>query len=145
MTEQVVIEEQITEEKNTIVKNAQETAQKALHLGLGAADAAREELATRLEQIQKEVSNTLESFIVRGESLGAEGRKRVEETVETNRKQADESVSTIRGEFDKRVEAILHRMNVPTKADIDSLSKKINTLTRKVNALTKEAKEAKAV
>ena len=141
MTEQVVIEEQAVEEKGfAIVKNAQETAQKALHLSLGAADAAREEITNLLEKTQKDVADVLESFIARGESLGAEGRKRVEEAVEDSRKQADEGVSTVRVELDKRIENILHSMNVPTKADIDALTKKINTLTRKVNALAKEAK-----
>ncbi len=144
MTEQVIVEEQTTEEKVNIIQAAQETAQKALHLGIGAADAAREEITSLLEKAQKDVSEILEGFISRGENLGAEGRKRVEETVETNLKQADENVTNIRGEFEKRVESILHRMNVPTKADIDALSKKISTLTRKVNALAKDAKATKA-
>ena len=40
--------------------------------------------------------------------------------------------------MDKRVEAILGRMNVPSKADIDALSGKITALTKKVDEL-KEA------
>ena len=140
MTEQVVIEEQTVEEKANLVKTAQETAQKAFHLGLGAADAAREEIISRLEKAQNDVAEILETFIARGQSLDEEGRKKVEERVETNLKQTDERVSNMRDEFDKRVETVLHRLNIPTKADIDSLSKKLTTLTRKVNALAKEAK-----
>lgn len=37
--------------------------------------------------------------------------------------------------LDERIEGILTRLNVPTKSDIDTLSKKISDLSAKVDAL----------
>jgi poly(hydroxyalkanoate) granule-associated protein len=44
-------------------------------------------------------------------------------------------------ELDQRVEQVLHRLNVPTKKDIDALSEKITILTEKLDAL-KESQQA---
>jgi polyhydroxyalkanoate synthesis regulator phasin len=44
-------------------------------------------------------------------------------------------------EVNKRIDNVLQRMNVPTKADIDSLSKKISDLSKKVDELKKESSE----
>ena len=40
-------------------------------------------------------------------------------------------------EVNKRIEAILERMNVPTKTDIDALGEKIASLSKKVDELKK--------
>jgi polyhydroxyalkanoate synthesis regulator phasin len=40
--------------------------------------------------------------------------------------------------MNKQVEQILERMDVPTKGDIDSLSKKITALSKKIDDLNKE-------
>ena len=70
----------------------------------------------------------------------AEGtaEKLVGEVMEKRKKQAEKGTKSAQDEMDKRVEAILGRMNVPSKADIDSLSGKITALTKKVDEL-KEA------
>lgn len=41
------------------------------------------------------------------------------------------------GELDKSIEGILSRMNIPTKGEIDSLSRKIVDLSDKVDELTR--------
>ena len=58
--------------------------------------------------------------------------------MEKRKKQAEKGAKSAQDEMDKRVEDILGRMNVPSKADIDSLSSKITALTKKVDEL-KEA------
>jgi polyhydroxyalkanoate synthesis regulator phasin len=40
-------------------------------------------------------------------------------------------------ELGKRVEAVLGRMNLPTKSEIDELSKKIDRLSRKIDDFKK--------
>ncbi len=137
--EQVTIEEEMLDERASIVESAQKAAVNAFRAGIGAADIARGEVLTLLEKTQKDVGEILDRFIARGEELESEGRKRIEETIETRRKQVDERVKETSSELDRRIETILHTMNVPTKADIDDLTKKINSLTRKVNDLAKQA------
>ncbi|MDJ0754319.1 MAG: phasin family protein [Ardenticatenaceae bacterium] len=139
--EQVVIEEEVVEENAfPFVENAQKVAQSAFYASLGAADAAREEVITLLEKTQKDVADILDKFISRGEKLEADGRKQIEKAVKTRRKQVDKTVNETTDAFEKRVEKVLHGMNVPSKNDIDALSRKIATLTKKVNALAKETK-----
>ena len=48
------------------------------------------------------------------------------------------AVSKAEMALEESVEVILNRFNVPTKSDIDELSKKIGTLTQKVGALMEQ-------
>ena len=41
-------------------------------------------------------------------------------------------------DLDRRVEELLHRLNIPSKADIEALSAKIAALTKKVDELKKD-------
>jgi poly(hydroxyalkanoate) granule-associated protein len=57
--------------------------------------------------------------------------------MDRRRKQMDEAQTKTKENLDGRVEAILHRMNIPTKSDIESLSDKIAALTKKIDQLKK--------
>lgn len=138
---QIDVNEEVIEERaNNMVENAQKAAQTVVRAGLGAADMARDEVMNLLEKTQQDVADILEKFIARGEKIEEKGRQQIEERVEVRRAQVKDTVSDTSNAFEKRVESVLHTMNVPTKKDIDALSKKISTLTRKVNELSKEAK-----
>lgn len=140
---QIEVNEEVIEERTTnMVENAQKAAQTVVRAGLGAADMARDEVMTLLEKTQNDVAEILEKFIARGEKIETKGRQQIEERVEVRRAQVKDSVSETSTAFEKRIETVLHSMNVPTKNDIDALSKKIATLTRKVNSLSKEVKES---
>jgi polyhydroxyalkanoate synthesis regulator phasin len=57
----------------------------------------------------------------------------VREIMEKRMKDADLTEEDVA----KKVESVLHRMNVPTKSDIESLTEKIAILTKKVDDLKK--------
>lgn len=107
-----------TEEHNPLV----EAVRKVLLAGIGAVALA-----------QEEIEDFVNKLVDRGEIAEKDGRKLVREVMERRKKDAEKAED----EFSKRVEEILERMNVPTKADIDSLGEKITSLSKKVDDLKK--------
>lgn len=77
---------------------------------------------------QDEAKELLNMLVERGELAEKDARKLLRE-VTTRRTKAAER------ELDHRFEDVLDRLNIPTKADIESLSEKIAALTEKVEAL----------
>ncbi|MCA9977354.1 MAG: phasin family protein [Anaerolineales bacterium] len=82
---------------------------------------------------QEEIEDFVNRLIDRGEIAEKDGRKLVSDVVERRKKQVEEAEAELEG----KIEEMLNRMNVPTKADIDALSRKITTLTKKVDELKK--------
>lgn len=86
---------------------------------------------------QDEVEAFVNRLIERGEIAEKDGRKLINDVMERRRKQIEDTQAKAKEGLDGRVEAILHRMNIPTKSDIETLSQKIATLTKKVDHLKK--------
>jgi polyhydroxyalkanoate synthesis regulator phasin len=82
---------------------------------------------------QDEVENLIERLVERGEIAEKDARKLLREVSEKRGKTAERA-------WDKQIEAVLDRMNVPSKSDIEALSKKITHLAAKID----ELKEKKA-
>ncbi|MFK7800795.1 MAG: phasin family protein [Anaerolineae bacterium] len=136
-SETVVIEEETLQETANVFF---EGARKAMNAGLGAVDVAREEVTNLLEKTQVDIEEIFNNLVARGETFGADNRQKIDEAINTRKSQAEDTVNDIRSTVDTQIEKALHKINIPTKADIDSLNKKIANLTKKVNALAKEAK-----
>lgn len=90
---------------------------------------------------QEEVEKFVGKLVERGEIAEKDGRKMIKDVLERRKKQAEEVRSETEEKFDKRLDEMLARLNVPTRDDIDGLSKQIETLTRKVNAIQKSQKD----
>lgn len=103
-----------------------EAARKVLLAGIGA-----------LALSKQEIEEFVERLVERGEIAEGDGRKLVNEVLDKRSKQARRSAKRAEKGLDKRMEELLHSMNVPTKADIDKLSRKVATLSRKVDELKK--------
>ncbi len=99
-----------------------ETARKVLLAGVGAVALA-----------QDEIEDFVNKLVERGETAEKDGTKLVRDLREKRKKEAKRTEK----ELDRRIEELLHRMNVPTKADIEALSAKITALTEKVDELKK--------
>lgn len=82
---------------------------------------------------QEEIEDFIEKLIERGEIAEKEGRILVREMMAKRKKEATKAED----EFNKRFVDLLEKMNVPTKADIDALGKKITELSKKVDELKK--------
>lgn len=82
---------------------------------------------------QEEVEEFVNRLIERGEIAEKDGRRLVSDIMERRKKQVQEAEE----ELESRIEEILNRMNIPSKADIDALSRKITNLSKKVDELKK--------
>jgi poly(hydroxyalkanoate) granule-associated protein len=84
---------------------------------------------------QDEIEEFIDKLVERGEIAEKDGKKLFREVVDKRKKTAHNAED----ELGKRVETVMDRMNVPTKADIETLSEKIATLTKKIDELKKSA------
>ncbi|MCA9933798.1 MAG: phasin family protein [Ardenticatenaceae bacterium] len=113
-----VQEEAVEKEGNPMLA----TARRVLLAGIGVVALA-----------QGEVEDFINRLIERGEIAEKDGRKLLTDVLERRKKQVEEAET----ELESRIEEILNRMNIPSKADIDALSRKITNLTKKVDELKK--------
>lgn len=104
----------------------QETLRKLLMAGIGAVALA-----------QDEIEAVINKLVERGELAEKDGKKIIQDMLD-KRKQETKKVEE---DITKRAEEILRRLNIPTKADIEALSKKINALSKKVDELKKSPPE----
>ncbi|MCL4862900.1 MAG: phasin family protein [Caldilineaceae bacterium] len=107
-------------------------ARKALLASLGAAAMTLEEangvvekLAERGEMVEADIQQWVSEFRAAGKPGAAHGKGAPPAT----------SMSRAGKALEESVEVILNRLNVPTKSDIEALSKKISALNHKVNML----------
>lgn len=121
----VEVETEFVEEKHTFPVFG--FAHKTFQAGLGV-----------IALTQDEIEHLFGKFVERGEEAEKEGRKMLNEMMEHRRKQAEDTVAGAQDELETSIERVLHRMNVPTKADITNLNKKVTALTKKVDDLLKE-------
>jgi poly(hydroxyalkanoate) granule-associated protein len=109
-------------------------ARKALLASLGAAAMTVDEansfvdkLAERGEMVETDLQKWMSEMRGQGGAAGKGNRPVRTSTMSMAGKALEESI-----------EVILNRLNVPTKSDIEALSKKISALNQKVNTLMKE-------
>jgi poly(hydroxyalkanoate) granule-associated protein len=95
-------------------------ARKVLLAGIGA-----------MALTQEEAERFVDKLVERGEIAEKDGKNLVRDMMERRRKDSKRAED----QMDKRIEDLLHRMNVPSKADIEALSAKITALTKKVDEL----------
>lgn len=102
-------------------------ARKVLLAGIGAVALA-----------QDEIEEFIDKLIERGEIAEKDGKQLVSEIMERRKNIQKKTGDEVSKTVNKQVEQILQRMDIPSKADIDSLSKKIAELSEKIDELTEE-------
>ena len=124
MTEEVEVTEELLDENghNPML----EMARKVLLAGIGA-----------VALTQEEIEKFVHKLIDRGEIAEKDGRKLISDVMERRRRKAEEASADVEETYESRMEEVLARMNIPSKSDIDALSRKISTLTEKVDELNK--------
>lgn len=117
MSEKIeVIEEEVAETSNSLLAGVR----RVLMAGVGAVALA-----------QDEIEEFVKKLVERGEIAEKDGRKLVDDILEKRKSRAQKAEDAL----ENRIEGLLERMNVPTKSDIDNLSKKITLLAEKVDEL----------
>ena len=126
MTNEVVIE--VAEGKNGGLSGmVVDNVHKVFLVGLGAAAMAQDELF-----------NLVDKFVEQGEETEKKVLDSVNDMVDDRKKEAEKANKRAEKEFNKRMEAVLHRLNVPSRAEIRSLNTKITKLSKKIDELNQE-------
>lgn len=86
---------------------------------------------------QEELELFIDKLVERGEIAEQDGKKLINDVMERRKKLQKKTED----EMNKQIEQMLDRMDVPTKADIDALSKKIAALSKKIDELNKAQAE----
>lgn len=100
-------------------------ARKVVLAGLGAVALA-----------QGEAEAFVHKLVERGEIAEKDGRALLHDVMERGKAQPKKRVRAISSGVDAQVEKVLHRLNVPSKRDIEGLSAKIVALTEKIEAMS---------
>jgi poly(hydroxyalkanoate) granule-associated protein len=120
--------------KKQLNEELKDSAQKIWLAGLGALATAEEE-GTKL-------FNTL---VERGEAWEARSKKqvsRMREKVESAIGEAESSWEKLGGALDEKVAAAIHRLGVPSRDEINRLTKRVEELTLKIDQMKGGGKKA---
>ena len=82
---------------------------------------------------QDEVEELVDRLVERGEIAAKDGKNLASEMMEKGKGRATKVEEAI----GKQVEQVLDRMNILSKADVETLSQKIATLSQKIDELNK--------
>ncbi len=121
------------------MERVRESANQIWLAGLGAYSKAEEE-----------GNKLFETLVADGEKLEERTRALVDkpftvarEKVDTMRARATGSWEKVEKAFDDRVSKALHRLNIPTRRDVDKLNEKLDSLSKRVDELSKALADVK--
>lgn len=137
------VEDAVQEEATALL----DTARKVLMASVGAVVMAGESAEKQFGSFFKDVETFVGKLVERGEIAEKDGRQLIADVVEKRTAtlkqltgQARETAESAEEATSGRIDSLITRLNVPTKSDIDTLTKKIGTLNRKVDQLKKAQK-----
>jgi len=114
---------------------------KTFLVGLGTAGMAQDVVKKSWENGHEFAGKLVE----RGETMSNERRQQIDNRVEKRQEQVKDLGSDLNQKvgdsYNQVTNAALNRMNVPSRTDVQDLSKQINALNRKVDKVRKEQKE----
>ena len=103
-------------------------------------DAARNVLLASIGAValaQDELEDIVNKLVDRGEIAEKDGRKMMKDLVERRKQKVESSRSDIGDELEDRIEKVLHRLNVPTRRDVEEINRKLVGLSEKIDDLKK--------
>lgn len=127
--------EQMTERYKKLQHDVRENAHRAWLASLGTVSWVEDESKTLVKDGRK----LFNDLVDRGRGLEKRGKKEVEKV----RKDAEKEVQSVRGrvegrfdeltdEVDKRVTTTLHKLGIPTRGEIQTLTQRVEELTRRL-------------
>ena len=117
-----------------LVSTIRESASKIWLAGLGAFSKGQEEGGKLFEALVKE-----------GEAVQNRASKSAQEAITDARSKATGTWDKLENVFVERVQRALHSLDVPTKHDIDALSKRVHELTKVADKLSAHLEETQPV
>lgn len=123
-----------------IQQDLKESAQKIWLAGLGALSVAEEEGGKLFRTLVEKG----EKYEVPGKGEARKVRERVDEGIDSARETVSDVWSKVEQEFDERLRDGLGRLGVPSKAEIETLTLRVEKLTKSIEALEPKARKAPA-
>ncbi len=90
---------------------------------------------------QEEGLKMFESLVEEGEKIQEKTKTAADERIAEGRSKATGAWDKLEQVFEDRVERALHRLNVPSRKDVDILSQRVAELTEMTKKLTPEGEE----
>ena len=118
----------VSEQAKRFEEGVRTSAQRAWLAGLGAVALVEEEGKGLLDSSK----TFFEDLIKRGEKLEARSKKEMEKAKQEAgrvRGRVEKNLDQVTGEIDRRVTGALHRIGVPTRTEIQALTRRVEELT----------------
>ena len=122
------------EQATQLSRKIKDSARQIWLAGLGAYTKAEEDAGRFFDKLVKEG----EEIEMKTRDAVEKQFKAVEDTVVGVKSKATGTWDKLENVFDQRVSQALHRLNIPTKAELDALSDKVDELTRALEELRKQ-------
>ncbi len=122
------------EQATQLSRKIKDSARQIWLAGLGAYTKAEEDAGRFFEKLVKEG----EEIEMKTRDAVEKQFKAVEDTVVGVKSKATGTWDKLENVFDQRVSQALHRLNIPTKAELDALSEKVEELSRALEELRKQ-------
>lgn len=101
-------------------------------------DAARNVLLASIGAValaQDELEEIVDKLVERGEMAEKDGRKVMKDLLDRRKQKVEKSRGDLENNLEQRIEDVLHKLNVPSKRDVDELNRKLTLLSEKVDDL----------
>src|SRR5262249_41121792 len=85
----------------------------------------------------EEIEEFVKRLVEKGELAEKDGRTLVRDLLE-KRKKAVEKPPVEAPEIDRTIDRVLHKINVPTRNDLEELGKKIDEIEKKIDSLARK-------
>ena len=128
-----------------LVKEGSKVEKKARTELEGAFGDIRAEVESRVNDLRKDVESAVTEFRGEVESRVGDIRDDVEDRFEPVlvkgkevEKKATQNWDKLEGFFEQRVAAVLDRLGIPSRDDVDAMNKRVQSLSRKVASLEKK-------
>ncbi len=128
-----------------IVNPIYKTTRSLLLASIGAVVLTKDEIESMVARLvekgeitEQEGRKMVEELLARTKETGKSVTPKVKKTVEEPVEKTEELANKAEEAFAERMQSILNAMNIPSKSDIEELTRKINTLSRKVSQLDKK-------
>jgi hypothetical protein len=129
MTENI----ELMDEKN-ITDKVVEFGRNSLYLGLGVVSVVQDNVQGLVVR-GREVG---QSLVERGEKVADANKGKVTELVEMPQTVAKDTAKNANDAFEKYSEQVLTRVNIPTSAQINTMTRKVSAVDRKLDKMIKE-------
>jgi len=86
---------------------------------------------------QEEIEDFIGKLVQKGELAEKDGKTLVQDLIEKRKQSEPEKAAphAVTSAIDTTVDKVLHKINIPTKSDVEELAKKIDEIDKKIEAL----------